>query len=70
MSASKVKTRLTSKAHYSKRPVASVPQAGQTSLEFFITLPGQSNVAKFIDALIELVEKQGGAIGGGVVAVE
>jgi hypothetical protein len=84
MAASKKKTRDSQAAHSAKpaRKIAETKPryatrqtkpAGQDSgihLEFYIILPKQADVEKFVDDLTNLVEKTGGSVGGGTVVPE
>ena len=84
MPASKKKNRVSQAAHsarparklaetkprYAVRQTKRVGQDSETHLEFYIILPKQADVEKFLDTLVDLVEHAGGSVGGGTVVPE
>jgi len=55
------------KASYAIQPDPASDKTAVKHLEFHIVLPQQTHVERFTDLLIELVEKAGGTVAGGIV---
>jgi hypothetical protein len=58
------------KPRYATRQIKPASQDTAIHLEFYIILPNQADVEKFVDDLTDLVEKAGGSVGGGTIVPE